>query len=222
MHTLDADGIRRLLEAAQGDRLYPLWLLAVATGMRRGELCGLRWEDVDFNSCSVNIRRSLVMVNGRPIIQEPKTARSYRRIKLPDSCIQALKAWSLDHKKERVAYGEGYDESGHVFTQRDGKPLRPDLLTRRYFPRLLKAAGLKENLRLHDLRHSHATALLQAGTPAKVISERLGHFNTAFTMDTYAHVAHSLEQEAAERFDSIVFGGGRKSNTLGKQQSAEG
>lgn len=210
MQTLDADGIRRLLDAAQGDRLYPLWLLAVATGMRRGELCGLKWEDVDFEGGAVIVRRNLVMVNGRPAVQEPKTARSRRRVKLPASCLEALKAWRHEQKKERLAHGPGYEDSGYVFTQGDGKPLRPDLLTKRHFPRLLAKAGLPEALRLHDLRHSHATALLQAGTPAKVISERLGHFSTAFTMDTYAHVAPSLEQEAADRFDAIVFGDGQK------------
>lgn len=207
MQTLDGDGIRRLLAAAQGDRLYPLWLLAVATGMRRGEFCALRWEDVDFDAGAVVVRRSLVMVGNKPTIQEPKTARSKRRVRLPESCVQALKTWRHEQKKERLAHGDGYEDSGFVFTQRDGKPLRPDLLTGRYFPRLLAKAGLPETLRLHDLRHSHATALLQAGMPAKVIAERLGHYSTAFTMDTYAHVAPSLEQEAADRFDALVFGG---------------
>lgn len=209
METLDADGIRRLLDVAQKDRLYPLFLLAVATGMRRGELCGLKWEDVDIDAGAVKVQQSLVMIDNKPTIQEPKTDRSKRRVKLPESSTHALKAWRHEQKKERLAHGEGYQDSGHVFTQRDGRPLRPDLLTKRYFPRLLKAAGLPD-IRLHDLRHSHATALLQAGTPAKVISERLGHFSTAFTMDTYAHVAASLEQEAADRFDAIVFGNGQK------------
>ncbi|MDQ7794170.1 MAG: tyrosine-type recombinase/integrase [bacterium] len=207
MQALGAEGIRALLEAAHQDRLYPLWMLAVSTGMRRGEICGLRWEDVDLDLGTVMVRRTLVMVAGRPTPQEPKTARSRRRVKLPDSSVEALRQWRIEQKKERLVHGEGYVDSGNVFTQRDGKPLRPDLLSKRYFPRLLKAAALPPTLRFHDLRHSHATALLQAGTPAKVISDRLGHFSTGFTMDTYAHVTPSLEQEAADRFDALVFGG---------------
>lgn len=199
---LDEEGARRLLSAARGDRLHALWALALGTGMRRGELLGLKWEDVDLEAGIITVRRSLVEVSGQRIFQEPKTASGRRRVELTPALVEILRRHRAAQARERLALGPAYQDNGLVFCQEDGRPLHPHNVVRRSFRRLLARAGLPP-IRFHDLRHSHATLLLTRGTHPKVVQERLGHSRIGTTLDTYSHIVPGMQRDAALRLDHL-------------------
>jgi integrase len=197
--------LRAFLAAVEGDRLYALWLLAASTGMRRGELLGLSWPDADLGRARVAVRRSLVTVGHEVVVSEPKTAKGRRSVALDPATVSALKAWRKVQAAERLAWGPAWTDSGLVFTREDGRPLHPREVTRA-FTRHVLAADLPV-IRLHDLRHTHATLALAAGVHPKVVQERLGHANIAITLDTYSHAVPALEEQAAAAVARLVFGG---------------
>jgi integrase len=199
-----ATDLRSFLAFVEHDRLYALWLLAASTGMRRGELLGLQWPDVDLSRARVAVRRSLVTVGHQVVVSEPKTAKGRRSVALDPTTVAALKAWRKVQTAERLAWGPAWTDSALVFTREDGRPLHPREVTRA-FTRHLLAAELPM-IRLHDLRHTHATLALAAGVHPKVVQERLGHANIAITLDTYSHAVPALEEEAARTVAALVFG----------------
>jgi integrase len=150
-----AADLRSFLAFVEDDRLYGLWLLAASTGMRRGELLGLQWPDVDLGRARVAVRRSLVTVGHQVIASEPKTAKGRRSVALDPATVAGLKAWRKHQTAERLAWGPAWTDSGLVFTREDGRPLHPREVTRA-FTRQVLAAELPI-IRLHDLRHTHAT-----------------------------------------------------------------
>jgi integrase len=198
--------LRAFLAVVESDRLYALWLLAASTGMRRGEVLGLQWPDVDLARARVAVRRSLVTVGHQVVVSEPKTAKGRRSVALDPATVAALKAWRKRQAAERLAWGPAWTDSGLVFTREDGRPLHPREVTRA-FTRHVLAAKLPI-IRLHDLRHTHATLALAAGVHPKVVQERLGHANIAITLDTYSHAVPALEEQAARTVAALVFGGG--------------
>ena len=202
--TWTASELRGFLEHVTGDRLYGLWLLAASTGMRRGEVLGLRWADVDLQAARVAVRQALVAVGHQVVTSEPKTAKGRRSVALDPATVEALKAHRKQQLAERLAWGPAWVDSGLVFTREDGRPLHPREVTRA-FSRHVLAAGLPV-IRLHDLRHTHATLALQAGVHPKVVQERLGHANIAITLDTYSHAVPALEEQAAATVARLVFG----------------
>jgi integrase len=173
--------------------------------MRRGELAGIRWSDVDFEKGRVHVREARVMADSEVVISEPKTQKGRRRIALDRKTLSVLRAWRERQSEERQLVGHGYIDSGMVFTQPDGAAIKPYLFTD-WFEAHVKRLGLPR-IRLHDLRHSYASAALAAGVPAKVVSERLGHANIGITMDTYSHVVPALDQDAADTVAELIFGG---------------
>jgi integrase len=199
-----AQQLRAFLAAVEGDRLYALWLLAASTGMRRGEVLGLQWPDVDLGRARVAVRRSLVTVGHEVIVSEPKTAKGRRSVALDPATVAGLKAWRKHQAAERLAWGPAWTDSGLVFTREDGRPLHPREVTRA-FTRHVLTADLPV-IRLHDLRHTHATLALAAGVHPKVVQERLGHANIAITLDTYSHAVPALEEQAARTVAALVFG----------------
>jgi integrase len=201
-----AADLRAFLAFVEDDRLYGLWLLAASTGMRRGEVLGLQWPDVDFGRARVAVRRSLVTVGHQVVVSEPKTAKGRRSVALDPATVAGLKAWRKHQTAERLAWGPAWTDSGLVFTREDGRPLHPREVTRA-FTRHVLAAGLPI-IRLHDLRHTHATLALAAGIHPKIVQERLGHANIAITLDTYSHAVPALEEQAAHTVAALVFGGG--------------
>jgi integrase len=204
MRTWDAGQLDRFLASIRTDRLYaPLALLAT-TGMRRGELLGLRWVNVDLDAGRVAIRRTMVMVAGKPQESEPKTAKGRRPVPVAAEVIQALREWKAYQAAERLEWGPGYTDSGGlVVTTEDGRPLHPETLSAA-FVRHAKAAGLPP-IRLHDLRHTAASILLAQGVHPKVVSEMLGHATVGLTRDTYSHVIPSLADKAADVIAGAVF-----------------
>ena len=187
--------LRTFLTYVRDDRLYAAWMLFATTGMRRGEVAGLRWVDVDLAAGRVTPRKPRVEVNYKVHVSEPKTAKGKRSLALDPATAAALREHRVRQAEERLIVGPGWQDSGLVFTWGDGRPLHPERFSR-WFERLAREAALPK-IRLHDVRHSYATAALAAGVPAKVISERLGHANIAITMDTYSHVLPGMDERAA-------------------------
>jgi integrase len=172
-HVWTPDQLGAFLEHVRTDRLYALWLLVATTGMRRGELAGLRWVDINFANARVSPQRPRVVVDYAVQVSEPKTAKGRRALALDPATLTVLRELQARQAEEKAVIGAGYRDSGLVFTWPDGAPIHPDLITR-WFEQHSRAAGLPK-IRLHDVRHSYASAALAAGVPAKVVSERLGH-----------------------------------------------
>ena len=193
--------LNTLLQAAQGTFLYLPIVLAATCGMRRGETCGLRWEDVDFNHSVIYVRHTLDWIGGKLDLHPVKTARSERNVKLAQITVEALKKEKVRQAADKLKNGELYEDRGYCWAWDDGRPYDPDYLYKK-FRLLLKEAKLPA-VRFHDLRHSHATSLLASGVPVKIISERLGHTSVAFTQDIYSHVLPNMQQQAADTVDRL-------------------
>jgi integrase len=208
MQVWSPEQLRAFLDHVRDDRLYAAWLLLATTGMRRGEVAGLRWVDVDLDAGRVSPRRPRVVVNHEVLVSEPKTAKGRRSIALDPATVAALRDHGRWQLEERLAVGPGWEDSGLVFTWPDGRPLHPERFSK-WFEQHTRAAGLLR-IRLHDVRHSYATAALAAGIPAKIVSERLGHANIAITMDTYSHVLPGLDEQAAGTVAQLILGKPRR------------
>jgi hypothetical protein len=172
--------------------------------MRRGEVTGLRWVDVDLDAGRISPRRPRVVVNYRVVISEPKTAKGRRSLALDLATVAALRDHRRRQLEQRLAVGPRWQDSDLVFTWPDGRPIHPQRFSN-WFEQHTRAAGLPR-IRLHDVRHSYATAALAAGIPAKVVSERLGHATIAITMDTYSHVLPGLDELAAGTVARLILG----------------
>ena len=196
------------LSSVKEDRLYALWMLAITTGMRRGELGGLSWSDLDLESGRVTISQTRVSVGYEVVTTTPKSKSSKRSFLLDPATVTALKAWKRRRKAERLAWGPGWIDTGLVFGKEDGTPYHPQRITQA-FARKAKAAGLPA-IRLHDVRHSYATAGLEAGVPLKVMSERLGHSSISITGDLYTHVTEQSDQDAADRTAAFILGSAKR------------
>jgi integrase len=201
IQTLTMEQAHQLLEAARGHRLEGMLMLALTTGMRRGELLGLKWGDIDFENHFLQVRRSLDFIAGHGgyIETEPKTARSRRKIILPDFVIAALKQQKVQQLEWQLKASDEWQEKNYVFTGFKGWPINPRYINK-LFDKLLLEAGLS-HMRFHDLRHSAATLLLSMGVNPKVVQEILGHSTISMTMDTYSHVLPSMHKEAMEKWD---------------------
>lgn len=203
MQTLDLEGVAKLLNAAAEDRLYALYLMAVTTGMRQGELLGLRWQDVDLATGTVMIRQTLQWLDDGPVFQEPKTPKSRRVVQISAEVISALGRHKEYQAKEKEFFQDEYRDLDLVFSQRKGGPINKNNLLNRSFKPLLKRAGLPA-IRFHDLRHTSATLALGAGIHPKIVQERLGHATIAMTLDTYSHVMPTLQKEAAQALEDLI------------------
>jgi integrase len=186
--------LRAFLRAARQHRLCPGLRLAALTGMRRGEVLGLRWSDVDLEGRRVSVRRSATCAGYRVHITTNKTWTSRRSIDLDAETVAVLAAWRQTQTAEL-----GYS---NLFTNDRGGLIHPHLLSQT-FERISAAAGL-QRIRFHDLRHTHATLRLKAGVPLKVVSERLGHSSPAFTMCVYQHVLPGMQRDAADLFARLI------------------
>jgi integrase len=206
MRAWTPDEARRFLGVVDGDRLYGLWVLVLATGMRRGELAGLRWVDVDLDAGVLAVRRSRVSVSYLVHESDPKTRSSRRTISLDARVVAVLRAHRRRQLEERLAWGAAWTDTGYVFTSEDGLAMHPERITV-LFGRLVASAGLPK-VRLHDLRHTSASLMLVAGVHPKIVSERLGHSSISITLDLYSHVIPGLQAEAAEKLGEMILGDG--------------
>jgi integrase len=195
---LGPDEVRRLLAAAQADRLYALYAVWLDSGAREGELFGLTWDAVDFDARAITITKNLEEIKGRLVLRDVKTAKSRRRVPLSAFAFEALN----DHRKAMLAEGN-YRPDGAVFCDQRGGWLRKSNFVRRSFRPVLERAELPATVRPYDLRHTSATLLLLAGENVKVVSERLGHSTTRLTLDIYQHVLPGMQERAAAKLDAI-------------------
>jgi len=196
--------LRSFLTRNRDHRHSYLWTLAASTGMRRGELLGLRWRDVDLAAGRLSVRQTIISVGYEIMRSEPKTAKGARTIDLDPGTVQFLRA----HRAEQILEQRFIDHTDRdedlVFCREDGDTYHPDFV-RQSFERRVRASPVRR-IRFHDLRHTHATLMLKAGIAPKIVSERLGHATVAFTMEVYAHVIPGMQAEAAKAFGEIMFG----------------
>ncbi|MDP9227285.1 MAG: site-specific integrase [Actinomycetota bacterium] len=198
---VDAELARRILAAADGTTLEVPTAIALATGMRRGEILGLRWSDLDQDLTVAHVRRTLQTTKAGPVLDEPKTRRSRRAVALPSFLRPYLLRQTADQESRRKRLGAAWQETDAVVDSGDGSPLSPDALSAAW-PRFLAKAELP-HVRFHDLRHAHATLMLLQGIHPKIVSERLGHASIGITLDTYSHVLPGMQGEAASVFDEL-------------------
>jgi integrase len=202
---LSPEQARALLEAVKGHRLQALYAVALASGLRVGEILGLRWQEVDLEHGQMAVAQALQRQKGRGLVlTQTKTDRSRRTIALPAPLITALKAHRVRQLEERLATGPRWQDAGLVFTSNVGTGLEPRNL-HRSFKIMLHKAGLPDSIRFHDLRHSAASLMLAQGVPLRVVMEILGHSSISLTANTYAHVMPSLLQDAAEKMAGVLF-----------------
>ena len=202
MQPLTPDHARILLDAARGDRFEALYVLAITTGLRRGELLGLRWQDVDLKRGYLQVRQQLIRTKKGLSFTTPKGSKS-RSVKLTQRAVESLKSHRKCQLEDKLRLVGLWQDTDLVFTTRRGTPFHPDSLTKRSFEPLMKRAGLPP-IRLHDLRHTFATILLAKGTHPKVVQEMLGHASISQTIDTYSHVLPDLQIEAAAAMEDVL------------------
>ena len=203
MRPLSPDEARRLLETAGGDRLEALYVLAIHTGMRQGELLGLKWENVDLAANAIRVRHTLLRTKGRVILGEPKTKKSRRTVHLTGAASRALEEHLERQLKVMERLGDLYRDQGLVFTTEVGTPINPSNLRKRSFAPLLQKAGLPR-LRFHDLRHTCATLLLSKNIHPKYVQELLGHAIVSITLDTYSHVLPGMGNQVADAMEDVL------------------
>ena len=203
MRPLTAEQVRILFDAAEGDRLAALYVLAVTTGLRQGELLGLKWDDVDLEGGTLRVRRTLTTAKGGLQLTAPKTKGSRRTVKLTQKAVQALRSHLERQLGEIDRAGSLWRENGLIFASESGDPLdRRNVTTHRFKP-LLRQAGLPQ-IRFHDLRHTCATLLLTKNVNPKIVSEMLGHASIAITLDTYSHVLPNMQDSAAKAMEDAL------------------
>jgi integrase len=208
IRTWNEEQVQKFLECAKKSRYYIAFLLAITTGMRRGEILGLRWSDIDFEKKTISINQ--VLSNDGKMFQEPKTEYSKRLIALPDITVRELKRHRKRILHEKFRAGGCYIDLDLVVCTSLGNRVHPMSLQRMWWD-YIEASGVPR-IRFHDLRHTHATLMLKQGVHPKIVSERLGHSSVTITLDTYSHVLPGLQELAAQHFEEMVFGQKEKQN----------
>src|ERR687897_185733 len=202
MHPLSALEARQLLEAARGDRLEALYVLAVHTGMRRGELLGLRWGDVDVENATVRVRRTLTRNGTGHVLGEPKTKKSRRTVRITPRAVEALNGHRAKQSEEMLTSGSLHQEQGLVFAGTGGGLITPSNPRQRSFKPLLEHPGLPR-LTFNDLRHTCASLLFQKNVHPKFVQELLGHASVSITLDTYSHMLPGMGNQAADAMEAF-------------------
>lgn len=194
---------RVLLDAAAGDRLEALYVLALSTGMRQGELLALKWDDVELEEAVLRVRSTLTRSGSKVLIGSPKTDRSRRSVGLTERAVSALRAHLSRQLEDMEEMGSLYKPGGLVFATETGTIINPSNLRNRSLKPLLQRAGLPR-MRFHDLRHTCATLLLSKNVNPKIVSEMLGHSSIAITLDTYSHVLPTMQQSAVQALEEAL------------------
>ena len=208
---LTKDEVDNLIDTAMeldhpymGRMLSELISLTAHTGLRQGEVFGLKWDDVDLDQAALHVRRSLAHVVGQgAVFQAPKTMKSRRNVALMPKDVERLRSYQVWQRQYADSLGNMFHWQDLVFTSPFGEPLSPTNFARRYFHPLLKKCHIPAGFTFHGLRHTHATLLLQMGVNPKVVQERLGHSSIKVTMDTYSHVLPDMQRPAVDALNKI-------------------
>ena len=205
-HYLDEKEAQLLMDVVSQKAAHPFDMIIIMllhTGMRRGECCGLRWEDIDFDNMTINISRALLYLPGKGVFEDtPKNESSVRVIKASRSLIEMLKDYRNWQQDRAAQYGDKWENSGRVFTSAKGGNINPGTVTA-WFHKFVLDNDLPY-VSIHSLRHTHATILIESGVPVTTTAKRLGHSTPATTTKVYAHTIASMDARAAEFFDSIL------------------
>jgi len=194
--------MKKFLNILEDNRLKAAFIVLLGTGLRRGELLALKWENVNLKEGFITVKEGLVWVSGKGIIiNQPKTEKSKRTIPLPDNVLNEIKKHKVRQAEEKLKIGDIYQDHGLVFCTELGTPIIPRNFDRT-FHSLLKKADLM-GIKLHSLRHTYATRLLEAGENLKVVSDLLGHSRINITADIYSHVSPELKREAAAKLNNL-------------------
>jgi integrase len=210
MRTLTQAEVEAFFDEARDSYYYPVYYSAVSTGLRQGELLGLRWRDVDLDMLSISVSQVLYKRRGVCQFKEPKTAHSRRRVAMTPKLALFLREYRTEWEAIYHELGKELALDCLVFAYPDGRPLDPSMLSHE-FARIVKRAGL-EHVRFHDLRHTFASLMLLRGAKPKVISEALGHASVAFTMDTYSHIIEGMQEDAMALLDEVLPAGVSRRN----------
>ena len=202
INPLSPEEAHRFLEAARGDPLEALYVLAVHTGMRQGELLALKWDDIDLENSVVNVSRTLTKDKGKLLFGEPKSAKGRRRVDLTKAAVESLRNHVSRQMDEIARLGDLYQDQGLVFTTDTGAPVNPSNLRQRSLVKLLEKAGLRK-IRFHDLRHTCATLLLRREVHPKFVQELLGHANIEMTLGRYSHFIPGMGRRTAQAMEEI-------------------
>jgi integrase len=204
MRVWNSSELRDFLLGVADERAHAAFFLAAHTGMRLGEVLGLRWADLDLDKARLSVRQAIISVAYQVKVSDVKTGTGRRTINLDTRTVGVLRAWRKAAVAERMLVGPAFTDDDLVFPRPDGTPTHPVAFSQT-FDRAVARLGLPV-ISLHDLRHTHATLLLRAGVPVKVVSERLGHANPAFTLTVYQHVIPGMQEEAVTLFSQLIFG----------------
>ena len=199
------ENIKKAEEIFSDTPIFLHVMLAIYTGMRLGEICALKWEDINFQEGTCIVRRTIQRVNKEIIIKKPKTENSIRIVVLPQNITKLLKLEKKKQAESKMLFGSEYNTSydGFISVWEDGRLKEPDYVSKK-FHKILSSAPELPMIRFHDLRHTHATLMLASGVHMKVISERLGHSQIGITMDLYSHVSIDLQKEAIKKLETLL------------------
>ena len=200
---LSPEEIDKFLFCAQNYRLYPAFYLLLSTGIRRGELLGLKWQDVDWEKQTISIERTLTYLKGEFILEEPKTKGSCRTIPLFPEAVEVLKRWRKQWLEERIKLGADWPNTDLVFPSEAHTPMNPRNFLRT-LKSILREAGLPPDITIHSLRHTYATILLTEGEHPKVVQELLGHASITTTLDIYSRVMPGLKEQAVKKLEKVL------------------
>lgn len=198
----DSKDFKKVLDAAEGTDMYLIVLLELTVGLRRGELIALKWPQVDLKSGVLYIQENTVRAHGTTITKQPKSKAGNRKITVGSAVVAVLQQAKSEYEKDKAEWGPGFHDDGYVIRQPNGKPFKPDSITHKW-RNFEKKHGFN-HIKFHGLRHSNATALIQAGVSPKVVQARLGHADVTITLNTYTHVRPSMDQEAANKLDDMI------------------
>lgn len=198
----DNDEMAKALKIAKDTDMFLPLLLGLSLGLRRGEIIALKWDDIDFVNGDIHIHRNIVLADGEIVVKEPKSEAGNRHIAVGEKVLTELKNAYAEYQKDKAELGSLFHDLNFVVRQRNGQFFRPDSLTRKW-QRFTDDNDLK-HIRLHDLRHSCATAMITAGVDPKTVQDRLGHADVSVTMSIYAHSTKATNKAAAEKIDDVV------------------
>jgi integrase len=199
----DEAQIKQLIEAAKGTEMELIIDIELCLGLRRGELLGLQWDNIDFEKNQLHVVRNRVVVDGKSMVKDPKTESSRRTVDVPVQLIQKLRQHKTKCLANRLRMGQAYTVTDYVIVHPDGKPIYPEYVSQ-MFTKLQNKAGLPK-CRFHDLRHLCASIMLMQGVNVKVAQEHLGHKDISTTMNIYSHVLPSVAKEAAQKIGALVY-----------------
>lgn len=209
MKVWDADTVKLFLEKIKNDAIYIPVLIAVTTGMRQGEICALKWDNINFKTESISVKHTLQKYKKEFILNQPKTKKSIRTIDMMALTIKELKEHRKNQLEMIMLFRHEYNDENYVCAWNDGRPYDPHYVSKK-FADTVDDIYMNENkkikfpkIRFHDLRHTHATLMLQQGINPKIVSERLGHSQIGITLDTYSHVLPNMQKEAVEKLNAV-------------------